>query len=565
MVKLGNQIKTLTIILAVTFISVNAQKNEIMVGKVSPGEISMSGFTLPSKSEILIKGTGATFGKWNEEMAFVGWILNSSSREVVWHVEQTDDYDEDEGLFDFEDKVYLDKGDYEVYYSGSVHKYVMVDNIGDFWKKLFGRNKYRTGYRKDLFMTVSGLFRVRDPKELADNQTKNAIVSIKRVGDYEEIKKSFSLNNDTHIRVYALGEGYEDNVYDAAWIYDEINNKRVWTLSGKFSDHAGGGKKNIKEDERITLKKGSYTVHYSSDDSHSWTEWNVIPPHDPQFWGITIWAASDRDMKNVIPFEGVDKLKPIVEMIKIRDEEFKSQGFSLKKDMDLRIMCLGERGGIDMADYGWIVDADTKEIVWKMKKRYTDHAGGADKNRIFDDVVSFKKGNYIAYYSTDDSHSYEKWNSPPPIERERWGLTIWPKDKDDGVSVLLFDENDYQNKNLIVEITRVRDDKKIRKSFRLDKIQKVRIIALGEGDRGEMFDYGWIEDRRGNVIWEMTYRKTKNAGGASKNRLFNETIILEAGEYYVIYETDDSHSYNDWNSSPPDNPEMYGITLMREN
>lgn len=80
-----------------------------------------------------------------------------------------------------------------------------------------------------------------------------------------------------------------------------------------------------------------------------------------------------------------------------------------------------------------------------------------------------------------------------------------------------------------------------------------------------MYDYGWIENEQGRIIWEMTYRKTSHAGGAKKNRLFNDTVYLEAGTYYVYYETDGSHSYNDWNSTPPDNPELYGITVLLEN
>jgi hypothetical protein len=62
----------------------------------------------------------------------------------------------------------------------------------------------------------------------------------------------------------------------------------------------------------------------------------------------------------------------------------------------------------------------------------------------------------------------------------------------------------------------------------------------------------------------MTYRKTQHAGGARKNRLFSGTIVLEKGEYDVHYVTDDSHSYMDWNATPPDDQESYGITLIKE-
>ena len=80
-----------------------------------------------------------------------------------------------------------------------------------------------------------------------------------------------------------------------------------------------------------------------------------------------------------------------------------------------------------------------------------------------------------------------------------------------------------------------------------------------------MYDYGWIE-RSGTreIPWEMTYAMTFHAGGAKKNRMVNTTIVLEAGSYTLRYRADDSHSFNGWNSAPPDDPTMWGITLHAE-
>jgi hypothetical protein len=44
----------------------------------------------------------------------------------------------------------------------------------------------------------------------------------------------------------------------------------------------------------------------------------------------------------------------------------------------------------------------------------------------------------------------------------------------------------------------------------------VRIYALGESSGRDLADYGWIEDvKTGKRVWEMTYRTTEPAGGAS--------------------------------------------------
>ena len=79
----------------------------------------------------------------------------------------------------------------------------------------------------------------------------------------------------------------------------------------------------------------------------------------------------------------------------------------------------------------------------------------------------------------------------------------------------------------------------------------------------EMYDYAWIEDDRGKVVWEMTYRKTDHAGGAKKNREYGGELKLDAGEYTVYFESDGSHSFNRWNARPPDDFLNWGVTLKK--
>ena len=100
--------------------------------------------------------------------------------------------------------------------------------------------------------------------------------------------------------------------------------------------------------------------------------------------------------------------------------------------------------------------------------------------------------------------------------------------------------------------------------FTVARDSDVRIYALGEGVDREMVDYGWIEDARTRrTVWEMTYRTSDPAGGARKNRVFDGTIRLPAGNYILRYESDGSHAYGDWNDDPPDDPDAWGVTLRR--
>jgi hypothetical protein len=167
----------------------------------------------------------------------------------------------------------------------------------------------------------------------------------------------------------------------------------------------------------------------------------------------------------------------------------------------------------------------------------------------------------MAYFVTDDSHAHREWNASPPYDPEHWGLTIVAAEANFSRS----DVAGYEpsaDPPILVSIVGVRDHASKRVSFNLKKDTEVRIYAIGEGSEGGMNDYGWIENAEtGRVVWEMGYRMTEHAGGAHKNRMFNGTILLKAGDYHLYYESDDSHSFNDWNDSPPHDPMNWGITV----
>ena len=548
------------------------QESEVTVKNIGWGKVDIGGFSLSEDSNVDIEGTCIAFNKNRSSETAYAWILNSDNRKVVWRLLDEDEFDDNRGIFDFDKTINLEKGNYEIYYTFTGYSYNDNYDFGDLLNDIFtlGR-RYRhhdRDYEGKLYMTVKGpdnVFKSNSGCEIVDQKSKDAVVSIIRTRDNRNIKKGFTLSGSTKLRIYALGEARGESSFDYGWITDVKTNKRVWVMNSDNTEHAGGGRKNVYVNKVIELPAGSYMVHYITDDSHSFREWNVMPPFDPQFWGITIWADSKEDYAKVKPFRKEDELKPIIELTKVRDDENLSKGFSLPKAMDLRILCLGEASGREMADYGWIINADTRENVWRMEKDKTENAGGAEKNRLTDQVVHFDKGDYIVYYSTDDSHSFNNWNSDPPYDPEQWGITIWTADANDYNKVKTFSEDDFKNKNIIAQIVKVRDDRHIEKNFSMDKEGKIRIYAIGEGTDHDMDDYGWIENSEaGKVVWEMSYGTTEHAGGARKNRMFNGTIYLPKGNYTLHYETDDSHSYRDWNDDPPNDPDMYGITVYTQ-
>ncbi len=550
--------------------AITAQNNSITVKNIGWGKVDFKGFTLKDEAAIKLVGSAALYNKrGNKDFAYC-WILNGDSREVVWSIFKDLGYswDDNEGRFEFEKEVKLKKGNYEVYYTTGGN-YNNNFNLGGLLDDIFGSTSKRSLRRgdKNLFLEVSGpsdSFIGTKGTENVDQKSKVAIASIVRTRDDKHLKKGFTLSGEVNVRIYSIGEGYGNTINDYAWITDVRTNKRIWIMDPDDADHAGGGSKNFYVNKDMTLPAGSYMLHYVTDDSHSFQEWNVAPPMDPQFWGATIWCMEKSDYSKILPFDESSIAKPIVDLTRVRDNENLSKGFTLETAMDLRIQCLGESGGSDMADYGYIINADTRKVVWEMKNHKTESAGGSYKNRMIDEIVRFEKGNYIAYYLTDDSHAFNDWNDDPPFDPEQWGISIWPVDEKDKNNIKVFSEENFKSKDIIAQLIRVRNDEHARKSFTLTKETKIRIFAIGEGS-GDLVDYGWIEnDANGRSVWEMEYDNTERAGGASKNRLFIGTITLPKGDYILHYRTDDSHSYRRWNETPPRDAEMYGITLYYE-
>jgi hypothetical protein len=116
---------------------------------------------------------------------------------------------------------------------------------------------------------------------------------------------------------------------------------------------------------------------------------------------------------------------------------------------------------------------------------------------------------------------------------------------------------------VIAQIVQVLDNEDKSLAFSLASSQDVRIFAIGEGQSGEMFDYGWIEDDKGTRVWEMQEPKTTPAGGAGKNRKVDVVITLPAGNYKLRYKSDDSHAFDHWNSLPPD-INFWGIAVYKK-
>ena len=359
----------------------------------------------------------------------------------------------------------------------------------------------------------------------------------------------------------------DDEPADFGWILDLATGERVWDMSDRRGRRAGGASKNRVLDREFDLPAGRYLLIYGTDDSHSAEEFNADPPFDPHAWGVQLLPGEGFQRGAFRTFEAPERAAPLIDFSRARDDDFHEQAFRLSRETALHVYAIGE--GVDdgwtWVDYGWILDASTRETVWEMDDRNTDPAGGAAKNRMFDGVVTLPAGDYVAFYVSDDSHSWEEFNAAAPFDPQAWGMQISAAEPSGASAVSLIDRDDVARASgMLVDITRMRDDDRERVRFTLDRATEVEIFAVGEGDHDRMYDYGWIRDldsRR--VVWEMDYRDTDHAGGASKNRMQRDRMTLPAGEYEAVYETDGSHAFGDWNMNRPDDPLSWGMTVRK--
>lgn len=583
---LNNHFKVFLFVLGLSALAIIAcgsalAGSELVIKDLDPSTLEMLTFSVSRSADVRVEAVGAGL-KSGEYLFAYPWIIDARTRQLVWSMEEeiTDEFDGSKWLRSFDDEITLRPGSYElIYYSGPPYYYFgnfgsddlkeLLDDLGGWFDKSKGdfpgddEIEHKLSPKYKVLLTSETELRVENSP-----MDRRAPISLVRPNNDSYRKVDFTLSEDCDLEIYCIGEftGSAEFMVDGGWIMDAKTRERVWDMSKESTDHAGGATKNRRFHDNIRLTRGDYTACYVTDDSHTWDDWNAPPPIDPAAWGLQIYPAREADAGKIQTRTLSTSEMPLLQMTGIGDNELISETFRMKETAALRVYAIGEydQYGDRMADFAWITRADDRTKIWAMSGTNTDPAGGATKNRQFDGVVELAAGDYSVYYVSDGSHSEGSgWNSSPPYDQKGYGITIYaPTANFDRNTFTLIEKTDVRSPGLLAAITEVGEDADESRRFTLVSPTKVRIHAVGEGTRSEMVDYGWIEDARsGDVVWEMTYRKTSHAGGAEKNRELDQVILLDKGEYTLHYMTDDSHSFPDWNSTPPNDPMAWGITV----
>ena len=559
---------------------------------LTPREHQVSVFVLTAAQDVQIAAVGAEpwpdrprqrdNEHWQDDeqttWPAAAWILDARTRAVVWDLRSADTRRESNGLRRFSGSVHLPSGTYEAHYASYPASSISFNgdlklNLNEIIR-LGRRAKYggpyvETGLYKEFGLKITGPGRVASQEDFAAARsayTASAIATVVPARN-STARKGFEITRPTRVEVYAIGELSLDDEFDYGWIMNVDTQQRIWSMTYATTDPAGGAAKNRMAHETLELKPGHYVAYFVCDDSHSPDDWNNVPATDPEFWGLTLRVADPTARASVKTFEyePVPQGQTIVSLIGIHDDEMRSAGFALRRPMDVHIYAIGEGFTDRMADYAWIVDEEQHKRIWSMSYANTEHAGGARKNRVFDGTIHLAPGNYLVYYKSDDSHSYNNWNGAPPAEERYWGVSLFPASRRLNPADVgpFMRTRGAGNDATVAQLTHMGDEEDARTTFQLPQQTRLRVLVIGEGRDGEMFDYGWIEDAAGKTVWEMKYDQTDPAGGSEKNRMFDGVVTLPAGTYALRYRSDGSHSYRDWNADPPDDPESWGISVFR--
>jgi hypothetical protein len=114
----------------------------------------------------------------------------------------------------------------------------------------------------------------------------------------------------------------------------------------------------------------------------------------------------------------------VIAITRVPDDSDLSRRFRVTEKTKFHLVALGEGTEDPLSDHGWIEEARTGKVIWKMRYRDTEPAGGARKNRIVRAEITLPKGEYLLRYESDDSHAFGDWNMTLPSQPQLWGISL---------------------------------------------------------------------------------------------------------------------------------------------
>jgi hypothetical protein len=403
-------------------------------------------------------------------------------------------------------------------------------------------------------------------------------VTIHDIGTNDLEHRAFSVDGPAVLEITAFGS-LEDESDDPvagdmaaqAWITRRSDRTLIWKIDPRANPPRHGTLVHVEDTVRVDA--GTYDLYFASYGVERHASGNFVFrfngtwKSDRKNWQVAIRLRDGQPTRLKLQEDDLAKIgAPNGESViwstgPMRGHGTAEQLFSVTSRVPVSVYSIGEWCGDMACDTGWIENVATGDEVWKLTDENTVQAGGSRSNRVFRGIVSLDPGTYRATYSTDAGHAFDDWYGNPPFDPSGWGLALGVVNESGRERIQLFDL--WEEGKPLISMTRIRDDEHRSTAFVVQRTTPIVAYSVGElRSSGSRYDYGWIEDATGERVWEMSWGASTSAGGNRDNRVEQAFLVLDPGRYVAHYESDGSHSFDDWNRDMPSNPERWGLTIF---
>lgn len=435
----------------------------------------------------------------------------------------------------------------------------------------------RTVVRLELIVlaviVVLLLYRVTTSGEQAEG-----LVSFEEVDVAELHHEAFRSTKPVTVYLEATGSFASADAPELAayaWILRRNDRRVVWSMTEATPARHRGTL--AEAADSLVLEPGTYDVFFTSYGNENVSHargsfWSLFTGgrrawrNDQNEWQLSLRLSPDAP-HDAVEYVGDDERElapagPGLLWTSAPAEGHGSQEFMFRVERPVRlgVYALGEIDATEPMDYGWIENVVTGERVWELRLDNTEPAGGWAVNRRFEGELTLIPGLYRAAYRTDARQSFDDWVGNPPFDPAGWGLTLFVRGERGRSSVAAFDP--WKDTEPLLAMVGIRNDEE--RVARFVVAEPAAFVVYAQGEIGSSaYDYGWIEnDTTGEVVWQMSRERSREAGGDDNNRVETAFLRLEPGSYTAHYRTDDSHAFGDWSNGTPEHPERWGLTLF---
>ncbi|MCY4171365.1 MAG: hypothetical protein OXF08_07155 [Bacteroidetes bacterium] len=424
-------------------------------------------------------------------------------------------------------------------------------------------------YSRLLFIVVLSMSTLAVFRLFSGPPIPRGATAIDNIDPYELTTQSFQVSGNLLVLIDAVGSVDDrrgaNGLAAYSWITHISSGETVWSMLNSPNTVLDGSLATITQDS-LTLERGEYRLNFASYGQllkHS----DASFEKDQRKWKTIVHSPNNKDaLRSIDGFIEYRMDDQLWDATPLGREEKREHLFEVHSPVDLTIHAIGQLGDHDEVqpvDFSRIEDVVTGQVIWQLTRDNTSWAGGALENRVFKGQRLLPPSVYRAVVTTNSTHHYDDWLGNPPYHPDGWGLRLAASQRE---AVRTFDPWMLQ-RDPIIGFTQVGDDEEHFQSFTAQDTTAIVVDALGEitgPDNG--YDLARLEqqDNEGEweVLWEMSWEGSAHAGGSRKNRKEVQFFRLPPGRYTLSYESDGSHSFENWNSSEPDYPERWGVAMF---